>query len=653
MSEFQFLFRPLSIAGMEIKNRMGMSAMYTGFANADGTISPRLFDYLVARAEGGVGLITTEVSTVDEKTPYIGNTIGLWDDKFVTDFRALTDAVHAHGAKLVPQVSHPGPESIRPFLHREKNVGPSKVMSGYTKQVCREISVEEIERVVEQFGEAALRAKQGGCDGIELHAAHSYMLVGSFLSPLRNKRADDYGGSVHGRLKMPLAVIRRIREQVGSDFPIILRISGDYLVDGGIDLRETEYMAPLLVEAGVSAFHVSAGIIPDLAHRIIPPMGTPRGVNVNLSAALKDVVDVPVMTVGRINDPFLAEDILARGDADMVMMGRAFLADPEFANKAREGRFDEIAPCFGCGIGCIAIRSKGRDMTCVVNPDCGKENERVITPTAQPKKVMVVGAGPGGMEAARVAAERGHQVTLFEKEGKTGGLFNLAAMPPHKQELTLLTKFLTKQILRAGVALRLNTEVTPSLVDEFEPDVLVIATGGEPLVPDLPGVEGPKVVTANAVLAGEFPILPGHVLVVGGGLTGCETAEYMRKLGDNQLVGDTMVTIVEMSDKIACDAAPENRAVLMDRLRKKGIEIRTNSKVKAILEDGVLIEREGEEETLRGISRVVLAVGAKPVDVLSQTLRDKVAQVYTIGDAKATRTSLEAIQEGREVALAI
>jgi len=653
MSEFQFLFRPISIAGMEVKNRMGMSAMFTGFANADGTISPRLFDYLVTRAKGGVGLITTEVSTVDAKTPYIGNTIGLWDDKFIPGFRALTDAVHAHGAKLVPQVSHPGPESIRPFLYREKNVGPSPVMSGYTKQVCREISVEEIESVIEQFAEAALRAKQGGCDGIELHAAHSYMLVGSFLSPLRNKRADDYGGSVRGRLAMPLAVIRRIRERVGSDFALILRISGDYLMDGGIDLRETQYMAPMLVEAGIDAFHVSAGIIPDLAQRIIPPMGTPRGINASLSAALKTVVKVPVMTVGRITDPFVAEDILARGDADMVMIGRALLADPEFANKAREGRFDEIAPCFGCGIGCIAIRSKGRDMTCVVNPACGNENKQPITPTVQPKKVMVIGAGPGGMEAARIAAERGHHVTLFEREGKTGGLFNLAAVPPHKQELTLLTKFLTKQTLRAGVALHLNTEVTPALVEEFAPDVVIIATGGEPQVPDLPGVDGPKVSTATAVLAGEFPILPGHVLIVGGGLTGCETAEHMRKLGDNQLVGDTTVTIVEMADMLALDAAPENRAVLMDRLRKKGIEIRTKSKVKAFLEDGVVIERDGEEETLRGISRIVLAVGAKPVDVLSEKLRDKVAQIYTIGDAKATRTSLEAIQEGREVALAL
>ena len=653
MRELSQLFRPISIGSLEVKNRTAMPAMFTNFINRDGTISQRLIDYLVERAKGGVGLITTEVCTVDEMTPYIGKTIGLWDARFIPGIRELTDAIHAHGARIVPQVAHPGPESLRPFIHRLPNIGPSPVMSGYTKQICREASIDEIETIIEQFADAALCAREGGFDGIELHAAHSYMFLGSFLSPLRNKRTDDYGGSLEGRLQLPIAVLQRIRERVGDDFPIIMRISGDYIVEGGIDIRESQYMAPILVEAGVDAFHVSAGVIPELAHRIIPPTGSPKSINSGLSAAIKQVVDVPVMTVGRINDPFVAEDVLKRGDADMVMMGRALLADPEFVNKAHEGRFDEIIPCFGCGIGCIGVRSQGLDMTCVVNPDCGKESESVIEPAKHPKKVMVVGAGLAGMEAALTAARRGHHVTIFESNDRTGGQFNLAAMPPHKQELTLVTQSWTRQLQREGVSLRLDTVVTEALTSEFAPDVAIVATGSEPIVPDMPGIDGPNVCTASAVLAGEIPILPGHVLIIGGGLTGCETAEFMYRLGDNQLIGDTAITIVEMGDRVALDAPQENRAALMGRMREKGIEILTNTKVMAIADDVVVIECDGKEDELRGFGRIVIAVGAKPLDSLSEKLGSRVAEVITVGDAKSPRTSLEAIHEGREAALSI
>ena len=337
----------------------------------------------------------------------------------------------------------------------------------------------------------------------------------------------------------------------------------------------------------------------------------------------------------------------------MVMMGRALLADPEFVNKAQEGRFDEIIPCFGCGIGCIGVRSKGLDMTCVVNPDCGKESESAIEPTQHPKKVMVVGAGLAGMEAALTATRRGHHVTIFERGDRTGGQFNLAAMPPHKQELTLVTQSWTRQLQREGVSLRLDTEVTQALVSEFAPDVVIVATGSEPVVPDMPGIDGANVCTASAVLAGDSAILPGHVLIIGGGLTGCETADFMHRLGDNQLIGDTTVTIVEMGERVALDAPQENRAVLMGRLREKGIEILTNTKVKAISDDVIVIERDGKDDTLRGIDRVVIAVGAKPVDSLSEVLSKGVAEVISIGDAKSARTSLEAIHEGREAALSI
>jgi NAD(H)-dependent 7beta-hydroxy-3-oxo-delta4-cholenoic acid oxidoreductase len=653
MNSLSRLFRPIAIGTMEVKNRIVMAPMATDYANPDGTISQRMIDYFVARAEGGVGLITVEVTTIDEFSPYVLRTVALWDDRFIPGFKKLSDAVHVHGARIIPQIAHPGPESLSPFLHQKQPVGPSPVMCFVTKHISRELDHDEIETIIEQFGEAAWRARKAGCDGMELHAAHSYMLVGSFLSPLRNKRADEYGGDIDGRLRMPLRVIERIREKAREDFPIILRMSGDYIIEGGMDIQEAQYIAPILQKAGISAFHVSAGMYPDYSHRIMPPTGTPLRLNTGLARAIKQVVDVPVMVVGRINEARLAEDVLARGDADMVVLGRALLAEPAFANKAREGRFEDIAPCIGCGIGCVAGRLEGRDMTCVINPWSGREGETALRPAVEPKKVMVIGAGPAGMEAARVAAQRGHRVTLFEKASKTGGLFNLAAVPPHKQELTRVTKYLTTQLAKAEVEVRLNTEVTESVVADEKPDVAVVATGGEPLVPDISGVDGPRVKTFQQVLAGEVPIMPGNVLIIGGGMAGCETADFMFQQGDHPLVGHTSVTIIEMLDKVATDMSPEGRVVLLERIRRKGIEIMLRTEVKEFLEDGVVIERDGREETIRGVECIVLCMGIKPADELAARIGDEVAEVHVIGDAKHPRSLYQAIREGREAAMAI
>jgi NAD(H)-dependent 7beta-hydroxy-3-oxo-delta4-cholenoic acid oxidoreductase len=653
MSSLRLLFEPIRIGAMEVKNRIAMAPMATDYAEADGRISQRLIDYLAARAEGGAGLITSEMTTVDEFSPYVPRTVALWDDKFIPGFKKLSDAIHAHGAKLIPQIAHPGPESLSPFFHQRQPVGPSPVMCFVTKHVSRELSCDEVETILEQFGEAARRAREGGCDGMELHAAHSYMLVGSFLSPLRNKRTDEYGGDLDGRLRMPLRVVERIRRKAGADFPIVLRMSGDYVIEGGMGIEDAKYVAQRMQEAGVAAFHVSAGMYPDYSSRIMPPTGTPLCPNAGLARAIREVVDVPVMVVGRINEPRVAEEVLARGDADMVVMGRALLADPAFARKAREGRFEDIAPCIGCGIGCVAGRLEGRDMTCVINPWSGREGETALVPAASPKKVMVIGAGPAGMEAARVAAQRGHRVTLFEKAPKTGGLFNLAAVPPHKQELTKVTKYLTMQLVKAGVEVRLNTEVTEAVVDRERPDVAIVATGGEPLVPEVPGVDGPRVTTYQEVLEGRVPIMPGKVLIIGGGMAGCETAEFMFQQGEYPLVGHTSVTILEMRDAVATDMSPEGRVVLMDRIRRKGIEIVVRTKVVEFLEDGVVVERDGERATIRGVERMVLCMGNRPAERLGRELAEKVGEVHVIGDAKKARRLYEAIGEGRQAAMAI
>lgn len=664
MKPLKKLFTPIKINSMELKNRIAMAPMATNYTNRDGTISEQYKAYIEARAKGGAGLIILEVTTIDGQFPYVPNTVGMWDDKHITSMRGLTDAVHAHGAKIIPQISHPGPESIS-FLNGGQPVGPSVVMCFSYKTMCRELSVEEIGRIVEQFGDAAKRAREAGCDGLELHSAHCYMLLGSFISALRNKRADAYGGSIESRLKLHIEVLKNIRAKAGRDFPVVMRLSGDELTPGGRDIAETKYIAPILVEAGVDAFHISSGTFPEKSWRILPPTGTPLGLNVPYATAVKEVVDVPVFTVGRINDPRLAEYILERNQADVIVMGRALLADPELPNKAAKGQFDDITPCIGCGLGCIASRASGTPMTCVMNPAVGREREMVITRAAKPKKVMVVGGGPGGMEAAWVAALRGHHVTLFEKQAKLGGQLNLAVVPPMKQEITKATQYLSSQIVKAGVQVQLNTEVTQAVVEQAKPDVVIVATGGEALIPNVPGIKQKNVLSAHDVLAGKVRRPHGDVLIIGGGMVGLETAEFLAHPGHNPVIGRTSVTIVEMLGNVGMDMVQEARTLLMERLHENGVRILTCRKVRQILEDGAVIVntiietrpdrtvvcQEGQvEETIRGIKTIVLAMGARSVDVLSAQLQDRVREVYVIGDAKKPRRALEAIAEAAELA---
>ncbi len=653
MRELSRLFSPIQIGSMQVKNRIVMSPMHTDYGNQDGTVSDCLRDYHVARASGGVGLITLEMCTVSEFEPYMPRTIGLSHDRFIPSLRQFAEAVHEHGAKVIPQMAHPGPESLAPFFHGTDAKGPSAVMCHTTKKMCQEMSVEDIQKVVVEFGEAARRAREAGFDGIELHAAHSYMLVGSFLSGLRNHRSDRYGGSIEARLQFAIEVMASIRQRAGEDFPIIMRISGDEYMPGGRTLRETQFIAPLLVDAGVTAFHVSAGVYPQTSWHVMPPSGSPLGSNVALSAGIKKVVDVPVMVVGRINDPVFAEDVLRNDEADMVVMGRAFIADPELPNKAREGRFEDIAPCIGCGQGCIG-RKPLSPMTCLVNPAVGKETEMTIEAATQPKRVLVVGGGPGGLEAARVAALRGHEVHLHEKEAKLGGQFNLAAIAPRKHELSKLIHYLTVQVEKAGVTIHLDSEVTRESVAKVAPDVVIIATGSEPVKPPIPGVSRDNVCLAQDVLAGRLVQPTGNIVVIGGGLVGCEVAECLANLGDNPMIEHASITIVEMLDHFGSQMIAEVRALTLRDFRQLGIDVFTSTKVKEILDDALVVEdAKGQERTMDSVDHVILAIGARSHELLSDKIADSVDEVHVIGDAQQARSALEAIREGAEIARAI
>lgn len=648
MKELDHLFRPIQIGTMHIKNRIAMAPMASDFAEGDGTVSDRLIDYYEARARGGAGLIIMEICTIDGASPYIPRTVGIGDDSFIPGLKRLTDAVHAHGCRIIPQIAHPGPESLAPLFHGTPAIGPSPgIVNNLTRMKSRELRLDEITAVVEQFGAAARRAREAGFDGMELHAAHSYMLAGSFLSALRNRRTDAYGGTLAGRLRFPLEVIRAVRKNAGDDFPVTMRISAEEQVPGGRDLGETEYIARIFAGAGVGGFHVSSGVYPDLSWQVIPPTGTPYCINAKSAAEIKKCVQVPVMVVGRIVDPGMAEEVIRRGDADMVVLGRALLADPEWPMKAREGLWEDIAPCIGCGLGCVRAREFGMDMTCIVNPAVGREREMAMHPAGRTKKVMVAGAGPAGLEAARVAALRGHEVVLYEKDTKPGGQFNLAAVPPSKQELCKVIQYLHRQAEKAGARTIFGAEVTPHLVAREKPEALVVATGGRPRVPGFSGACGGNVFTARQILSGEADIGPGKVLIIGGGMVGCELAAFCANTGDNITMGRTEVTVVEMKENAGMDMFSEGRELLFKELRRKEVRIITSALVREITADGAIIERGGREEHLSGMDYVILAMGSEPVDELSGVVSG--VEVHVIGDAREPRHVLDAIREGSEI----
>jgi NAD(H)-dependent 7beta-hydroxy-3-oxo-delta4-cholenoic acid oxidoreductase len=646
----EHLFAPIKIGTMEVKNRIALPPMTLGYGAPEAIVTDRHRDYYEARARGGAGLIITEAAAIHADRKYGLFPLGLYDDAQIPSWSEMAEAVHSHGAKVTVQLMDPGPESIE-FLTGKQPVGPSPVVGrGLFRSVPRELTVAEIEAVIDDFAEASRRARDAGLDGIEIHAAHGYAMVGSFLSPFFNKRTDSYGGSLEGRLKFLLDILEAVQARVGRDFPIIVRISGDERRPGGRSLQETQFIARILAKAGVDAFEVSSGTIPTVFWAVVAPLGTPLAHNAPYAEAVKQVVDIPVICVGRINTPNIAEFVLETGRADMVSMGRALHADADLPNKAAAGQFEDIIPCVACNAGCIGTVTRGAAATCIVNPATGREREMAIVPAAEPKRVLVAGGGPGGLEAARVAALRGHDVTLCEKQGKLGGQVNLASVPPFMQELSQVIQYLSRQVKKAGVVVELGKEVTPELVDELKPDVVVVATGARSLRPSsMPGIDKELVVSAWDVLGGQAAAIGKNVVIVGGGLVGCEIADFMAEAGDNLGSSPTKVTIVEMLEDVATDMSFEARHLLMQRLRTKEVRILTGAEVKEILDDGVVIVREGQEESIRGVEHVVLAMGATSCDELSAKIKDKVAEVHVIGDAVEPRRILEATAEAAEI----
>ncbi|MFC1907534.1 FAD-dependent oxidoreductase, partial [Chloroflexota bacterium] len=561
--------------------------------------------------------------------------IPLYHEQAIPTLARLVDAIHAAGAVVSIQLWHGGRQ-----LHVSGSdtvpVAPSAIAWSRGSGVPRELSVQEIEELIEKFARAAVRAQKAGVDFVEIHGAHGY-LVSEFFSPQSNQRNDGYGGDIAGRARFAVEIIRRIKEKAGEHFPVSCRMNGADNVTGGLELDDARAIAQTLESAGLDLISISAGVYGSCP-TIVPYVDAPNGCNVPLAEGVKSAVNIPVIAAGRINDPRLAEEILATGKADLVGMFRALVTDPELPGKAARGEFEEIRKCIACNT-CIDALDLGPIM-CTVNAAFGREKELAIVPATRKKKVLVIGSGPAGLEAARVAALRGHEVTLYDKKPHLGGQWLLAAAPPHKQEFIELVNFHTQQLDKLGVTVILDKEVSASLVEGIKPDAVVVATGAVPLELSLPGINHHSVSNAWDVLQGDVET-GKSVLVVGGGNVGLETAHFLAGKG-------SQVTVIEKLKQVGTDMGSTVRWLLLRTLKEYGVTITRSTELKLITPDGVTVYRNGQEEVWSRFDNVVLAVGAQPLNELATALKDVTEELYIIGDAAAPRRAVDAIREGAE-----
>jgi 2,4-dienoyl-CoA reductase-like NADH-dependent reductase (Old Yellow Enzyme family)/thioredoxin reductase len=638
------LFSPVTINGLELKNRAVMPAMGTGYGALDGTVTDRLIAYHERRARGGVGLMITEVCAVDPRGKGFPTEIGAWTDDQVPGLKRLASAVHGEASKLALQLHHAGRETFEAFAGATPEA-PSAIPSPTMMQPCEEMSQERIGQVIASYASAARRARDAGLDAVEIHGAHGY-LVGQFLSPLSNQREDEYGGSDENRALFAIQILEVVRREVGPDFPVLIRVSSDELVRGGYDISFMEWLAPLLAAAGADAIHASVGVYSTPGNLSVPSMDTEAGFNLPRARAIKQVAGVPVIGVGRITDPKLADVAIGRGDADLISFGRQHLTDPDFLTKAQRGAFDDIRWCLGCNQGCIERLSfELKPITCTINPECGREYEGSPPAVSEPRKVWVAGAGPAGLSAAMAARAKGHEVEVFEREREPGGQLRSASKPPHKQALADWTAWAMRQLESSGVKVHLDREITKPMLDEDRPDVLVLASGALPSVPPIPGIQGDNVFDARDVLLGKVT-LEDKAVVLGAGYVGMETADFLTARGVD-------VTVLEKEEVPPVGKLKAHDYWLNRRIREAGGKLLLSATVLRIEPGAVVFEKDGEEQRLEGVGMVVTALGASPENALLESAEESGIACQVVGDALSPRRLLEAVHEGDAAGRAI
>ena len=638
MKEFSHLFSPIKVGETVVKNRVFMPPISTNLSDK-GYVTDALVAHYAARAKGGVGLIVTEVTTVEPTYIYLPGDMSIHDDSFIPGWKKLTEAVHQYDCKILPQLFHPAYMAF-PIPGTPRLIAPSNVGPYYAKEAPRSVTKEELKVIIKQFGEAALRVKTAGADGVEIHAAHAHGLLGGFLSPLYNKRTDEYGGDISCRLRLTLEVIEEVRKMCGKDFIIDVRISGDEYTDGGLNINDMIYVSKTLEKAGVDMLHVSGGTTIARGSSI-PAPGTKMGSHALLSEEIKKHVSIPVATVGRITEPWIADELIANDKADICMIGRANLCDAEFVNKAMSGHVEDIRPCIGC-LRCLTGIMFGKRVSCTINPSLEIENEDTIKEAEEKKNILVIGSGPAGMEAAFVAHKRGHHVVLCEKDDKLGGEMNLAAVPIAKQDLTLVIKYMAHKL--EGVDVRLNTEVTLEMLkNEFKDYEVIAGTGASPIVIN-PFTQFKSWMTADDVLAGRA--FPGRkIVIIGGGSVGCETADYLAPLINDLFPRNRDVTILEMADGVMMNESGPGRSLLVRRMMEKGVKIITSAKVDSVTETEINYTQDDVTHTIKDADTLIFAAGYKKNQAVEEMLEESGLNYHMIGDAHEIGNIKTAITE--------
>jgi 2-enoate reductase len=659
VGKFNRLFESIKIGEVEIKNRIAMAPMgIGGLVNLDGSPGPRAIDYYLERAKGGVGLIITSFFKVENEVESFQTVLPFVSRHALGPFTELAEAVHSLGTKIFVQLTAGLGRVASPLRLKDQPVSASAIPHYWNpRQTCRELKIEEVEQIVKAFGNAAEILAAAGVDGVELHGHEGY-LFDQFTTALWNKRRDKYGGDLEGRLRLPFEVLKEIRGRVGSSFVVQYRfglkhyvkalnsgaLPGEQFIEVGRNVDEGLQMAKMLEAAGFDSLHVDAGCY-DSWYWAHPPVYQKPGFMADMAAAAKKVVRIPVIAVGKLADPELAEKIIAEGKADMVAIGTGLLTDPFWVKKVEEGNEERIRPCIGCYDGCMGRITRGKPLSCAVNPATGRERSYRLERAERPRKVMVVGGGPAGLEAARVASLRGHQVVLYEKAEALGGHLREASVPDFKKDLAKLLDWYKKEIANLNLNIKTGVEVSAEAIRKENPEFTILATGSSPIIPNIPGVEKDKVSTAIDVLLGKKKVRE-KVLVVGGGLIGCETALWLAQQGKK-------VTIVEiLNDLMIADIPVQhmNRLMLLDLLKFHRVEVFTNTSLLEVTENGVLLLGEDSQKKNFPADTIVLAIGLKPDRELYQTLKGQTPNLYTIGDSRKTQNILNSIWDAYEVA---
>ena len=670
------LFESTKIGSIEIKNRLAMSAMDLGFTT-EGSINKRFIDFYVERARGGVGLIVVGGCYPEMTGKVWKSIIGLDKDEYIPGLKKLTDTIHKYDTKIAAQILHGG-RSASSFFSKTHPVSPSSLSHINIKQKPHALTIPEIKKVIDGYVAATVRVKKGGFDAVEIHGGMGY-LINQFLSRATNKRKDKYGGSLKNRIRFAKEIVVAIKEKVGKRYPVIFRLSGEDFVEDGLKIDESVEIAKELEKAGVDAFNVSPGW-----HESRTPimlMSIPRMSYIFLSEKIKDNVNVPVIGSVRINDLALAEDVIDNNQSDIVSIGRPLIADPELPKKYKRKQFEDIRRCIACNQGCFDSLLGFKSISCLYNVRAGRESELKIKKAKKKKKVMIIGGGPGGMEAARVAALRGHDVHLFEKTDVLGGQLRYAYIPPGREEIVNVISFLENQIKKLNVNIELSKKVDTVTINKLKPDVVIAATGGVPLIPKITGIKEKNVVVAEDVFDNRVKV-GKDVVIIGGGTIGCEIALHTAKMGamdpevacfllKNKVIdgdkaveltskGKRNITILEMKNKIGGRFGISTRWVIMKQIVDAGINSITGIKVKNMStksikkKDKVCVTYEdGKKDIKIFADTVIIAAGYKSNQDPTRKLNGKIDELYRIGDCVEVRTALEAIHEGFEVGLRI